>query len=143
MKKILAATLFLSMSAVGYADDDKLIASSDLPAEIQSYLQTHFPRNAIVQASVDKEVFSKTHEVILQDNITVEFNSKNKAEEISSNSQLPNSVIPASVLAYVKKRFPNNYITDWELDDNKQKVELNNDTEIAFDLAGQFLKIDD
>lgn len=142
MKNLSLLVIMLFMSSISFAQD-KVIPENELPKEIKTYLSTHFPDNAVLQAMVDKEVFSKSYEVILQDNFTVEFNSKNKVKEISGNSKLPDSVIPNEILAYVKTNYPNNVITDWELDDNNQQVELDNDINLEFTMTGQFLRIDD
>lgn len=143
MKKTFIASMLLAISLNSYADDDQLIAGSELPDEIKSYLQAHFPDRAILQAKVDKELLSKSYEVILQGNINLEFDSDNQIEDISGNTRLPDSAVPASILTYVKKHFPDNHVVDWEKDDNKQKVELDNDMELEFNAKGQFLRIDD
>ena len=56
--------------------------------------------------------------------------------------QLPNSVIPQSILDYVSVNYPNNVITDWELEFNHQQVELNNNIELEFEMNGNFIRID-
>ena len=38
--------------------------------------------------------------------------------------------------------YPDNFITDWELDDKKQKVKLDNGLELEFNKEGNFLKLD-
>ena len=39
-------------------DEEKVIASTDLPSEITSYISTHFPNNSIVQAIKDRDGLS-------------------------------------------------------------------------------------
>lgn len=143
MKKIFIASVMLTIGLNSYADDEQLIAGSELPAEIKHYLHAHFPDLPILQATVDKELLSKSYEVILKGNINLEFDSDNQIEDLSGSGPLPDSAIPAPVLAYVKKHYPKNQITDWERDDNKQKIELDNDLELEFNAKGDFLKIDD
>lgn len=122
--------------------DDKIIPATDLPQEISTYLESHFPENKVVQATVDKELFSKSYEVILKDNTTLKFNSKNKITDIEATSKLPNSVIPIQILDYVKTNYPNEVITDWELEDKNQQVELDNGITLEFTMEGEFLRID-
>lgn len=122
--------------------DDKIIPATDLPQEISTYLESHFPENKVVQATVDKELFSKSYEVILKDNTTLKFNSKNKITDIEAPSKLPNSVIPIQILDYVKTNYPNEVITDWELEDKNQQVELDNGITLEFTMEGEFLRID-
>lgn len=80
--------------------------------------------------------------MILQDNFSLEFDSKNRVTDISGKSQLPNSVIPKSILEYVKSNYPNNIILDWELDDKNQQIELDNGLDLEFNMQGAFLRID-
>ncbi len=122
---------------------DKIIPESELPEEIATYLKTHFPNNPVLQVSIDNELFSKSHEVILQDNITLEFNAKNEVTEIEANSKLPDSVIPVQIIEYVKNNYPENVIIEWQIDDKNQQVGLENDIQLEFNMKGDFLKIDD
>ncbi|MBZ0242130.1 MAG: PepSY-like domain-containing protein, partial [Bacteroidales bacterium] len=75
-------------------------------------------------------------------NIELEFNSAYQIIEIDASTQLPNSVIPQSILDYVSEHYPDNYITDWELENNHQQIELDNGLELEFGLDGVFIRID-
>ena len=81
--------------------------------------------------------------IILSDNIKLEFNRKNNIKSIDAKSELPNSVIPLAINKYIKANYPNNFITKWDLDRTHQSVELNNGIEIEFTLKGKYLRIDD
>lgn len=140
--KYIALTLIMFSFSLTSCAQDKIIPSSELPSEIKTYLKTHFPNNTVLQATVDKELFSKSYEVILQDNFTLEFDSKHRVTDISSKSELPNSVIPKPILDYIKTNYPNNTITDWELDDKNQQIELENGINLEFNMQGEFLRID-
>lgn len=85
------------------------------------------------------------YEVKLDNAIELEFNSKNQVKEIKSRSgiKLPDSVIPPSILSYVKANYRQNSIVEWELKKKKQEIELENGIELEFDLNGKFLRIDD
>lgn len=133
-------TIFLSGCAIA---QDKVIDKSELPTEIRQYVAKHFPKNKIIQAVEDKELLSKTYELVLSENIKLEFNKKNKIIDIDSKSKLPNAVIPKKIRQYVSLNYPNNSIVSWELERKTQKVELDNELELEFNLKGDFLKIDD
>lgn len=141
MKYIITTALLCAYSFPILAQD-QVISDSELPKEIKSYLVTHFPKNAIIQASVDKDAFSKSYDVTLEKNIKVEFDSKNKVKEIDGISTLPESVIPSKILNYVKNTYPSNTITDWESDTRNQQVKLDNGLELEFSMNGDFLRID-
>ncbi|MBS9773905.1 MAG: PepSY-like domain-containing protein [Tenacibaculum sp.] len=135
--------LLISIISLISCSKEKTISKNDLPFEIKVYISEHFPNNPILQASVEENFSSKEYEVILKDNITVEFDAKDKVKEIKANTKLPNSVIAKPILDYVKTNFRNNIITKWELDKRKQEVKINNGISLEFDLSGNFIKIDD
>ncbi|MDD2412167.1 MAG: PepSY-like domain-containing protein [Bacteroidales bacterium] len=135
---------FSMLFLIGFTScaQDKIIPSNKLPKQIITFVETHFPDNSIIQASFDRELFSKSYEVILKDNIKLDFNSKNKATSIEGNSKLPDKVIPTQILEYVKMNYNNNVIIEWEIDDKKQQVKLDNGLELEFTIKGDFLRID-
>ena len=140
MKKVLSALAVLAVLAS--CDKEEIIASSDLPSEISDYVTTHFPNNVIIQSIEDKDGFTKTYDVMLDGSISLEFNRKKEIIEIDGVSELPSSVIPTKISAYVDANYPTNFITDWELDDKNQQVELDNGLDLEFNMDGDFLKID-
>lgn len=124
-------------------DKETIISSGDLPDEINDYISTHFPSHTILQSIEDKDGFTKTYDVQLDGNVSLEFNRKKEIIEVESETELPSSVIPAKISHYVTENYPSNVITDWELDDNNQHVELDNGVELKFTTDGDFLSIDD
>ncbi len=135
--------LFVSLSStISSFSQDKVVLENKLPLEIKQYIKIYFPNTPIIQVIEDNEVYSKTYEVLLQNNIKLDFNRQNKIHSIDGISKLPDSVIPATVLSYVKRNYPNNVITDWELDDGNQQIELDNFLNLEFTMQGQFLRID-
>lgn len=126
----------------GCDKEDEIVPKSELPAEIQTYISTHFPSNSISQVKVDKEISNKSYEVMLDGGIYLDFNSNNQVVDIDGYTKLPDSVIPSKILAYVAQNYPSNVITDWELDDNHQQVGLDNGIELEFNMSGNFIRID-
>ena len=127
-------------------DKEEIIPSSDLPSEITNYISTHFPNNTIVQAIKDRDGLTKTYDILLSESISLEFNRKKEIVDIDGVdgiTQLPNSVIPEKILQYVTTNYPTNFITDWELDDKNQQVQLDNGLDLEFNMKGDFLRIDD
>ena len=114
-----------------------------MPSQIQTYIKKHFPNNEVVQSEVDYEGLTKKYDIILSDNIKLEFDGKNNIKGIDAKSELPNSVIPLAISKYVKSNYPNNFITEWDLNKRHQSVELDNGIEIEFTLKGEYLRIDD
>lgn len=123
-------------------DKEEVIPSTDLPSEITSYISTHFPNNSIVQVIKDRDGLTKTYDILLSESISLEFNRKKEIIDIDGVTQLPNSVIPEKILQYVTTNYPANFITDWELDDKNQQVQLDNGLDLEFNMKGDFQKID-
>ena len=135
-------TILTSCSSDDYNINVVLLSEAEIPTAIKTYIETHFPSNTIVRAEKDTENNTITYEIYLNENINLEFNSTSEIIDIDGVIQLPNSVIPQSILDYVSTNYANNFITDWELEFNHQQVELNNKIELEFELNGNFIRID-
>lgn len=120
-------------------DKERFIDADKLPKEIRNYIDDHFSGSTVVQAERDRDVFDKTFEVYLSNEVHLEFNRKKEITDIDGNSKLPDNVIPSSIRNYVSAQFPANVITDWELDDNRQKVGLDNGIELVFNTSGSYI----
>ena len=79
---------------------------------------------------------------MLSDQISLEFNRKNQIIDIDGKTALPNSVIPEKIRQYVTANYPTNVITDWELDDRNQQIQLDNGLDLEFTMNGDFIRID-
>ena len=131
----------LSVSLISCAKEE-VIPVSQLPVEIKTYISTHFPSNTIVQVVKDFEGLTKTYDVMLSEQISLEFNRKNQIIDIDGKTALPNSVIPEKIRQYVTANYPTNVITDWELDDLNQQIQLDNGLNLEFTMNGDFIRID-
>lgn len=146
MLKILKFSIVLvivvwSLSALNA--QDRIVPYSQTPSAIKAYVSTHFPSVKVVQVEMEREGFSRKYEVQLGDGVKLEFGKKNKISGIDGTEKLPVSVIPEKITQYVNKNYPEYYITDWDLDNMNQKVELNSGIELKFTKDGKFLRIDD
>lgn len=141
MKKISVA-LLLAVFSFASCDKETIVQHHDLPKEINNFVTTHFPDNKIIQSVKDRDGLELTYDVILENNIKLEFNNKKQIIDIESRGKLPESAIPTTISKYVATHYADNYITGWELDDRKQQVTLNNGLELEFNLSGEFLRID-
>lgn len=139
MKWIIAAALPLMAAS---CDKETVLPGSDLPEKISTYISTHFPDHKVIQYIKDKDGFELTHDVTISEGIFLEFNRKEEVIEIDAATRLPDSVIPAKILAYVNANYPDQVITDWEIDDKHQQVELDNGLTLEFNMDGEYLRID-
>lgn len=127
-------------------DDDTnqevVLSESEIPTEIITYKETHFPENEIIRAIKDTERNVVTYDIYLSENFELDFNSNYEITDIDGISKLPDSVIPQAILDYVAQNYASNVITDWELEFNHQQIELTNGVELEFELDGTFIRID-
>lgn len=140
MKNVLV--ILVVLSALTSCEKEKIVPSSDLPSEITEYVTTHFPNNLIIQSIENKDGFTKTYEVLLEGSFSLEFNRKKEVIEIDGITELPTSVIPTKIYDYVVANYPDNVITDWELNRKNQQVELDNEIGLEFNMNDDFLRID-
>ena len=145
MKKLqvlgIIATLGLLLFATS-CDEEKGLSENEIPNEITTYVTTHFPTNNIIRVTEDKDGTRKSYDVVLSGNIKLEFNRQREITDIDSSSRLPDSVIPQAIRDYASENYPDNFVTDWEIEDNHQQVGLNNDIDLEFTMDGVFIRVD-
>lgn len=124
-------------------EDEFLIDISQVPSEIQTFVNTHFPEQTIISVIKETEGSAQTHDLYLDNLTKLEFNGTNNVVDIEGQSKLPDSLLSENILIFVGLTYPENYITGWELDDSRQQIQLNNGIEIEFNRNGNFLRIDE
>ncbi|UMB54746.1 PepSY-like domain-containing protein [Lutibacter sp. A64] len=141
--KISIIALFTTFFACNSDDDNEVkLSTTEIPVTITDFVETHFASNTINNVYKDIDTNETTYEVHLSNNLELEFNSNFEILSIDGASKLPDTVIPESILNYITTNYPNNFITDWELETNYQQIELDNNVELDFTLEGDFIKID-
>lgn len=78
------------------------------------------------------------YEVKLKNDIEIEFDGNMEVKDIDSDIPLPKSVIPEKIWDYISSNHPNNKIMEWKKKKGYQKVELDNDFDLYFDVDGNF-----
>lgn len=124
---LMAVVLMMSCSS---DDEDNL--QTDPPLEIQSFANKHFPENSIVEVKQASAQGKTVFETVLEGNIQLKFNENGDIIEIESETGIPDSLIPEKIRDYLSKFYPDNFIVEWELDDDHQEVELENGVELEF-----------
>ncbi|SHJ66447.1 PepSY-like domain-containing protein [Pseudozobellia thermophila] len=135
-------TLFTSCSDDDDNSNDIFLSEAEIPESIQTYINDHFGETTILNAEKETENDGVTYEIHLSDNTDLEFNGDLDIVDIDGTSKLPESVIPEAIRDYTATNYPDNYITDWELELDHQQVELDNHVELEFDMNGDFIRID-
>lgn len=143
MKKISLILVAISLFVFSNANaQKKYLAVSETPGQIISYINAHFPKSEIISVKKDKEVLKTEYKVKLNTMVEIEFDGNFSIKKIESKSALPQSVVPEKIVAYIHKNYPNNKILEWKKEKKGQKIELDNDIDVVFDLNGKFLGID-
>jgi hypothetical protein len=143
MKKISLILVAISLFVFSNANaQKKYLAVSETPGQIISYINAHFPKSEIISVKKDKEVLKTEYKVKLNTMVELEFDGNFSIKKIESKSALPQSVVPEKIVAYIHKNYPNNKILEWKKEKKGQKIELDNDIDVVFDLNGKFLGID-
>ena len=143
MKKISLILVAISLFVFSNANaQKKYLAVSETPGQIISYINAHFPKSEIISVKKDKEVLKTEYKVKLNTMVELEFDGNFSIKKIESKSALPQSVVPTRIAAYVQKNYPDNKIIEWKKKKKGQKIELDNDIDLVFDLIGKFLGID-
>lgn len=147
MKKLLFTLLgVLMITFSGYADKYS-IDRNDLPETAQAFLKKHFPKTKVGMVKTDRHLLKKTdYDVKLVNGTKIEFNNSGKWTSVDcKNRQVPDGIIPKNILSYVKKNFPDVFISSIEKSTSKYTVGLSDQVELTFNLLGQFksMKMDD
>ncbi len=139
--KSTVVTLLL-LSNVCVFGQERIVPYTEIPPQIQAYIKNYFPNNKILQSEIDYEGLTKEYDIILSENIELEFNRNEQIKSISSISKLPDAVIPEAIRNYIKANYQNNFVTKWELEKTYQSIKLDNSIKLKFTLKNEFLKID-
>ena len=135
--------ILVSLLILSSCEKETILTTAKIPTEITNYTNTHFPDYPIIQVKKEVDGSKLTYEVKLTGAYELEFNRKKEVVEIEGVMALPNSVIPFKLLQYVNSNYPDNFITEWDLEKRKQEITLDNDLQLEFDLDGNFIRIDD
>ena len=145
MKKMFLSLLVMMLAVVPMmADNDKIITREELPEQAQMFLTKHFENADVLYAKAERDMGVVTsYDVVLEGNVKVEFNRSGDWTSVDcERGQVPDSVLPQSILDYVKNRFSKAYVVEIERDRMGYEVKLSNDLDLDFDKNGKFLRVD-
>lgn len=142
MKKMVLLLAGVGLLTISSCKKEEILTDNQIPEEIRTYVRSHFSSSTILSCVKEKGAIFTTYEVALSDAIYLDFNGEIEITRIDASVELPESVIPAKIRAYVETEYENNYITDWEQEKKNQQVQLDNDLRLEFDEDGKFLRID-
>lgn len=144
MKKHLFLLLVAMMSLQACADKKQVITFAQLPQKAQTFVTTYFDQQSIAFVMQETDFITKDYDVQLQNGTKISFHKDGTLDNVETKpNPMPEGIVPAIVMNYVKATFPQAFVVEYNVDTRKQTVELNNGLELTFSLQGQFLEIDD
>lgn len=138
----LITLLALSMSTMSFAQDKKITAAQ-LPAAAQNFIKQHFKGQTVTSANMNKEMFDTDYETVLSNGIKINFDTNGNWDEIDCKTGVPAAVIPKSIAAFISANYKGQNIVQIDKKIAGYDLELSSGTELEFDNAGKFLRIDD
>ena len=149
MKRIIQTALvalvcLVTFQVSAFADNDKPISMSQLPATAQQIIKKHFSGKKVALAKMETGLFEKSYDVVFNNGEKVEFDRKGNWTEIDCKmSSVPAALIPAKIKQYVKSTYPGAKIIQIEVDASEYEVKLSNRLEVTFNKNFQVVDIDD
>lgn len=146
MKKlvIMLMALMPATMALAYSDGDRPISYEELPAVSKQFIKTHFPEAKVALATVESPNWNPTYEVIFTDGTKIEFIASGEWKDIDCKySRIPEGIIPARMLEFLKQHHPDNFVVEIERGKRKYELKLDNRLELTFDHNGEFRGYDD
>ena len=146
MKKlmILSAILMIFGITTACADNDKPITVTQLPAKAQQFIKTHFSKEKVAFAKLEREFLETRYEVVFTNSSKIEFCKDGEWKEIDCKySIVPSAVIPAQIAQYVSQNYPDTQIVKIDRDKRDYEVKITNGLELTFDKQFNLIDIDD
>ena len=148
MKKLLLSiSLVLSIAVLTMScDKETVVTEKDLPTTASQFINSNFNGVKILSVVEEKEGLSgKEYEFLLDNGIEIKFDKNGNwldIDAVNDSSVLPDNLIPAAILTYVKTNYPNSGINSIEKENYGYDVELTNGLDLVFDKDGKFVRID-
>ena len=145
MKKFLSmfAIVAAMFAVVGCEKNDEVVLAENLPREVTTFVQTHFPGVEILNVIKDysgRKAYD--FEIRLDDGTRLEISKGGEWKDVENYKKgVPASIIPAEILAYVADNHPE--AIGISIDRERGfEVGLNVGVDIYFDQSGNFSRYD-
>lgn len=120
------------------------IMKDQLPQEITSWIENHFPDQEIEEISMEMENEMRMFVVNTDQDVQMKFTEQGELRFVESEERIPDEVLPESIVNYVNENYQDTYVVKWEMkEDDSHSVELENNTTLEFDSEGNFVSEDE
>lgn len=126
-------------------DDEVIVATSETPACIQDFVNTHF--NGIAIARIKKDINDYDYySARLANGFELEFSKDCEWLDVDCHrSAVPQTILdllPAEIMQYINANYSNRTVRSIDKERYGYEIELNGDIDLEFDLDGKFLRVD-
>ncbi len=145
MKKFLSmfAIVAAMFAVVGCEKNDEVVLAENLPREVTTFVQTHFPGVEILNVIKDysgRKAYD--FEIRLDDGTRLEISKGGEWKDVENYKKgVSSSIIPAEILAYVADNHPEAIVISIDRERGFE-VGLNVGVDIYFDQNGNFSRYD-
>lgn len=145
MKKVmlLFVAIFALQSMVMAGNEGKPMEFKELPAKVQKFITTHFPKAKVSLVKEDKELLDRTYEVTFANGESVEFYKNGDWKDVEcKSSTVPDAIVPSEIAKKIKEQYPDAKVLKIERDGKGFEVKLSNKMELKFNNKFQIIEID-
>lgn len=143
MKKIVLSLMGLVVWAASWAAGDKLIRFEELPEAARATVNRYFDADQVASVKQEYEWLGSVYEVKFYDGTEIDFLGNGEWKEIDCTPRaLPAGLVPSGIARLIEKRFPERKVVKIERDRRNWEVELDDGTDLKFDLQFNLIDID-
>lgn len=144
MKQIITALAVLVLSLSCAMADDKPVSFNLLPQAAQTFVNANYPGEKISYITVDDDLIRPDYKVVLVNGVEIQFNNDGSLEKIEARKTgVPENLIPAQIMSYVKNHYPDVFVTEYEIGTRHYEVKLSNRLELTFNKHFKVVELDD
>lgn len=147
MKKLFA--LFFALSLVPLLacekyGEDKPVDFKKLPVPAQTFVNTNYPDVTVSYVTRDDDIIRPDYTVGLVNGVKIDFDNGGALEKIETlNGEIPEGVIPVQIVDYVKAKYPDTKILEYDVEKYSYEVKLSNRLELKFNTRFALVEIGD
>lgn len=143
MKKIVLSLMGLVVWAASWAAGDKLIRFEELPEAARATVNRYFDADQVASVKQEYEWLGSVYEVKFYDGTEIDFLGNGEWKEIDCTPRaLPAGLVPSGIARLIEKRFPERKVVKIERDRRDWEVELDDGTDLKFNLQFNLIDID-